>query len=63
MCDGLHARGPRYQGTVDCTAAIVDLYTKWNSVDAGNGYDLKASDWKLKLDGLLATAPHLRPSE
>ena len=41
----------------ECTKAIVDLYTAWNTAEPGKGYAAKADDWKRKLDALATPVP------
>jgi serine/threonine protein kinase/tetratricopeptide (TPR) repeat protein len=44
--------GPKDDHTRKCIQEIIDLYTSWNSAEAGNGYDAKAEEWRRKLDAL-----------
>ncbi|MCC6428706.1 MAG: serine/threonine protein kinase [Phycisphaerales bacterium] len=43
-------RGEKHQDTRDCTQALIDFYTLWDSKEPGKGYDAKAAEWKTKLD-------------
>jgi serine/threonine protein kinase/Tfp pilus assembly protein PilF len=43
-------RSPTQKDTLDCVQGLVDLYFAWNAVEPGEGYDLKAAEWKAKLD-------------
>ena len=49
--------GPNGKPTRKCTQALIDLYTAWNTAQPGKGYDVKAAEWKRKLDALGAPAP------
>ena len=44
--------GSNDKHTRTSTQAIIDLYTAWNTAEPGKGYDLKAAEWKRKLDAL-----------
>jgi serine/threonine protein kinase len=42
-------RGPTHKDTLECVQALVDLYTAWNKVEPGKGYDATAAVWRAKL--------------
>ena len=46
------ALGAKDQHTRDCLRAVIYLYAAWNTAEPGKGYDLKAAEWKRKLDAL-----------
>jgi non-specific serine/threonine protein kinase/serine/threonine-protein kinase len=50
----LETRGPTHKDTLACTQALIDLYTAWHAAEPDNGYDLKAAEWRAKLE---ASAP------
>ncbi|HEY2345333.1 MAG TPA: serine/threonine-protein kinase [Xanthomonadaceae bacterium] len=49
--------GPKDKYTVECTRALVDLYTAWNAREPGKGHDASAVEWKKKLDALDTASP------
>jgi non-specific serine/threonine protein kinase/serine/threonine-protein kinase len=34
---------------IECTKALIDLYTAWNAAEPGKGYAAKAAEWQAKL--------------
>jgi tetratricopeptide (TPR) repeat protein/tRNA A-37 threonylcarbamoyl transferase component Bud32 len=48
---------------VQCTRAIVDLYSAWHKVEPGKGYDARQVQWKRKLDQLGAAAVKKQKSD
>jgi serine/threonine protein kinase/tetratricopeptide (TPR) repeat protein len=57
------SRGPAHKDTVNCTQAIVDLYTARDAAEPGKGYAAKATEWKLKLQPTSATQAAKPPSK
>jgi eukaryotic-like serine/threonine-protein kinase len=42
--------GPMPKGPRDCKQALVDFYTARNRAEPGKGYDVKAAEWKAKVE-------------
>ena len=51
------SRGSRPVDIRECTQAIVDLYTAWNTAAPDKGYTAKAAEWKRSLGALGAASP------
>ena len=51
------SRGSRPVDIRECTQAIVDLYTAWNTAAPDKGYTAKAAEWKRRLGALGAASP------
>ncbi len=45
----------------DCIQALVELYTAWNAAEPSKGYDVKAVEWKAKLDDISQPATESVP--
>ena len=46
--------GTKNVRTHKCTEALIDLYTSWNTAEPNKGYDIKAAEWKRRLQALIA---------
>lgn len=53
-------RGDRDKETRDWVQGLIELYTAWDKVEPGKGYDAKAGAWKKRLD---AARPAQQPVE
>jgi serine/threonine protein kinase len=49
--------GPAHHSSSECTQSLVDLYTAWSRAQPGKGYEVKAAEWKRKLDELADSPP------
>ncbi len=52
-----HLPGTNRSDPRDCAEAIVDLYSRWNTVQPAQGYGAKAAEWLRKLNQLRAANP------
>ncbi len=50
----VHTRVPRHADVRDVNSAIIALYTAWDRVSPGKGYDHKAAKWQQLQDSLAA---------
>ncbi len=55
----VQTRGETHKDTLGCEQGLIDLYIAWDAGEPGKGYDVKAAEWKAKLDA--APAPPAEP--
>jgi len=55
----VQTRGETHKDTLGCVQGLIDLYIAWEAGEPGKGYDVKAAEWKAKLDA--APAPPAEP--
>ena len=55
----VQTRGETHKDTLGCEQGLIDLYIAWEAGEPGKGYDVKAAEWKAKLDA--APAPPAEP--
>jgi len=53
----LQSRGATHKETRDSMLAITNLYAAWDAAEPGKGHDIKATEWKQKLDELAVATP------
>jgi serine/threonine protein kinase/tetratricopeptide (TPR) repeat protein len=46
----VQTRGAKPQDLRDCTRAVFDLYTAWHAAEPGKAFDVKAAQWKARLE-------------
>ena len=56
------ALGPTERNSRECTRALVDLNSAWDTAEPGKGHDMKAAEWKRKLDALGAQSSPPTPA-